>query len=117
MKRDLGERLFSFATSILLFLREIEDQSSEFDIIRYQLAKSATSSGANYEESQASTTRAGFKYRVDISLREMRESNYWLRILSALEIGNRMKKQALIKESVELRKILGTISEKASRKT
>ncbi len=50
-------------------------------IIKYQLAKSSTSAGANYEESQAGSSKADFNNKVRIALREMRESNYWLRII------------------------------------
>ena len=55
----------------------------EYEVIRYQLSKSATSIGANYEESQA-TTRKEFLVKIRISLREALESNYWLRIIKAL---------------------------------
>ena len=51
-------------------------KTSEFNVIRYQLAKSSTSAGANYEESQAGSSKADFNNKVRISLREMRESNY-----------------------------------------
>ena len=49
--------------------------------IAYQLAKSGTSVGANYEESQASQSKEDFYYKIGICLREARESNYWLRLL------------------------------------
>ena len=43
-----------------------------------QLYRTVTSSGANYEEAQAAVSRADFGYKVGISLKEMRESNYLL---------------------------------------
>ena len=49
--------------------------------IAYQLAKSGTSVGANYEESQASQSKEDFYYKIGICLREARESNDWLRLL------------------------------------
>jgi four helix bundle protein len=41
----------------------------------------------------------------------MRESNYWLRIISSIESGpeNQNELNDLIKESEELKKILGSI--------
>ena len=42
-------------------------------IISYQLGKYATSSGSNYEEAQAAVSRIDFGYKVNISLKEMRE--------------------------------------------
>ena len=38
------------------------------EVVKYQLAKSATSSGANFEESQAGSSKADFNNKVRISL-------------------------------------------------
>jgi len=48
---DLCNRLFEFAIRVIEFLRTIP-YTPENKVIRTQLAKSATSAGANYEESQ-----------------------------------------------------------------
>jgi four helix bundle protein len=84
----LDIRLFNFAIDTIKFLRT-QASSYELNVIMYQLTKSATSSGANYEEAQA-----GFTNKVRISLFEMRESNYWLRILKGIndEINPELEK-------------------------
>ena len=48
---DLSERTFKFAIKILKLLKNIK-YSRENDVVKNQLAKSATSVGANYEEAQ-----------------------------------------------------------------
>lgn len=110
--KDLGKRTFDFAVNAIKFCREL-DNSRANDVISYQLVKSSTSSEANYEEAQSASSRADFKHKIDISLREMRESNYWLRILEALNYKDEQVK-ILIKESEELKNILGSISSKIS---
>jgi acyl-coenzyme A synthetase/AMP-(fatty) acid ligase len=50
-KNDLSERLFEFAVRVIEFLKTIP-YTPENKIIREQLAKSATSSGANYSPCQ-----------------------------------------------------------------
>ena len=50
-KDDLNDRLFNFAVKILKFLPNLQ-KTTEFNVIRYQLAKSSTSSGANYSPRQ-----------------------------------------------------------------
>ena len=90
--------------------------SPEYSIIKYQLTKSATSSGANYEEAQAGSSKADFINKVRISLREMRESNYWLRILKGIELEPNQELDFLIQESKELKLILGSIVQKARSK-
>ncbi|MEC5156369.1 four helix bundle protein [Chryseobacterium sp. MP_3.2] len=81
-------------------------------MIRDQLGKSSTSLGANYEESQAGSSRADFKNKVKISLRETRESNYWLRVIKALEDIQEDELDRLLRESTELKNIFGAIINK-----
>lgn len=112
MNNDLNERLFNFAVRIIKFLQSLP-KNPENSAIRYQLAKSSTSSGANYEEAQAGSSKADFANKVRISLREMRESNYWLRIIKAAELSNNKNElEVLITESFELKNILGSIVQK-----
>ena len=48
-----------------------------------QLARAATSIGANLEEADAGQSRADFISKCSISLKEAREAHYWLRLLRA----------------------------------
>lgn len=108
-KRDLSDRLLKFAIDVLRFLKTI-GRSVENDVIIHQLAKSCTSTGANYEESQAASSKADFYNKIKISLRESRETTYWLKILKALNLGNRKTLNDLLTESDEIKRILGSIS-------
>ena len=80
--------------------------------INYQLTKSSTSSGANYEEAQGGTSKADFRNKVCISLKEMRESNYWLKIIKEIneEKFNNEELIWLLNELSELKNILGSIA-------
>jgi four helix bundle protein len=111
-KNDLADRLFEFAVRVIEFLKTLP-YSPENKTIRTQLSKSACSSGANYEEAQSGSSKADFSNKVRISLREMRESNYWLRIIkrTVLEI-DRNELEYLLNESFELKNILGSIVQK-----
>ena len=112
-KNDLCERLFEFAVRAIEFLKTLP-YSPENGTIRKQLSKSSCSSGANYEESQSGSSKADFTNKVRISLREMRESNYWLRIIKRTVIGvNKTEIDYLVKESGELKSILGSIVQKS----
>ncbi|MGQ8338197.1 four helix bundle protein [Sunxiuqinia sp. A32] len=111
MKNDLANRLFQFSVKTIEFLRTLP-VNPENKVIRYQLTKSATSSGANYEEAQAGSSKADFIYKLEIALKEMRESNYWLRIINSIHKVNQVNKEDLrflVGESEELMKILGSI--------
>ena len=113
MDKGLGKRLFDFAVRVIKYSR-ILPKSKEYEVIKYQFIKSSTSSGANYEEAQGGISKADFINKINISLKEMRETNYWLRILTEIsEADNELK--SLLKESEELKKILGSIYSKSSK--
>lgn len=114
---DLEKRLFEFVIRAIKYLWTLSN-SSEYRVIRYQLTKSSTSSGANYEEAQAGSSRADFSNKTRISLWEMRESNYWLRIIHGLIENPSDDKELiwLIQESKELKNILGSIVQKTRTK-
>jgi len=111
MDEGLSERLFRFAIDVLTFLGSIP-KNPEAQVIRYQLAKASSSAGANYEEAQAASSKADFANKMKIVLREMRESNYWIRICIALKFGNQVEADRLRLESTELKNILGSICSK-----
>jgi four helix bundle protein len=105
---NLLERTFNFGVETLKLIRNLP-KDSEYTIIRYQLGKSATSVGANYEESQAGSSKADFKNKVRIALKEARESNYWLRVIKALGEIENSKLDNLLQESKEIKNILAAI--------
>lgn len=56
MDIDLANRLFLFAVRVIKVLQKIPNEP-EFNNIRYQLSRSSSSSGANYEEAQAAYSK------------------------------------------------------------
>jgi four helix bundle protein len=113
-KTDLRQRLLNYAVNSLKLLMKLPHEK-EFDVIRYQLSKSATSIGANYEEAQASTEKE-FVQKVRIALREANESKYWYKIILELEIFNNEDIDKMSKESNEISLILGSIVSKMNKK-
>jgi four helix bundle protein len=116
-ENNLSDRLLRFSVQVILFLRKLP-YNDEYKIIKNQLIKSSTSSGANYEEAQGASSKADFTNKVRISLKEMRESNYWLKVIKGILTIENAKEDCilLIKESKELKNILGAICSKTERK-
>ena len=114
-ENDLLKRTFNFGVNCLKFLRKLET-NPENNLVRFQLGKSCTSIGANYEESQAGSSKPDFINKVKISLREARESNYWLRILKELTENEDVQLEILIQESKEIKNILGAIVNNSIKK-
>ncbi len=111
LRNNLNERLFDFVIETLKLIKKIKFSEVNRVVIN-QLTKSVTSAGANYEEAQAGSSKADFNNKVNISLKEMRETNYWLRIIKSMQLGPNEDTEILIKESEELMKILGKIVSK-----
>ena len=110
-ENDLLNRPFVFGVNCLKFLKTLPN-SYEINVVKVQLSKSSTSIGANYEESQAGSSRADFRNKIRIALREARETNYWLRIIKELEVSDNDKLSGLLQESLEIKNILGAILNK-----
>jgi len=115
MMNDIPDRLTRFAVSVIKMSRKLNN-SIEYKIIKYQLIKASTSAGANYEESQGASSTPDFTNKVKISLKEMRESNYWLKVIDqTIDTTERPEElNELIDESEQLKKILGSICQKKS---
>ncbi|WP_346855306.1 four helix bundle protein [uncultured Draconibacterium sp.] len=117
MENNLQKRIFDFVVEVIFYLRTLPD-TQEYRIIKNQLIKASSSTGANYEEAQAASSKADFTYKTEISLKEMRESNYWLRLIKAISDDlsvNTVKLNDLINESGELKLILGSIVSKSRK--
>jgi|SRR6056297_1752035 len=110
----LADRLFAFAVKVIKQVRVLP-KSKEYSVITYQIVKSSTSIGANYEEAQAGVSRADFGNKVGYSLKEARETHYWIRIIVAT-LEDNMDWRPLENEAGQLKKILGSIYTKVSKK-
>lgn len=111
---DLQQRLFQFAIGVITAVRTFP-RSIEYKVISYQLIKSATSVGANYEEAQGAVSKADFSNKIGIALKEIRESVYWIKIVIEIHENNTQWKP-ILKEAEELKKIMGSIYSKTSTK-
>ena len=100
----LEERFFNFSVNIIKYLLTLPS-NSEYSVFRNQLSKSGTSIGANYEEALGAFGKKDFISKLVICLKESRESNYWLRILRELKLGDESIRKVLEQESAEFIKI------------
>ena len=107
--------MFSFAIRVFGLLKTIRKEK-EYNVFRYQLSKSATSIGANYEEAQAAFSVKDFASKIGSCLKEARETNYFLRLILELEISEENECENLINESEEIKKIIATILIKTRNK-
>ena len=105
IQRELGERLLDFGVRVIKVV-EAMPGTLVGRRIGDQLLRSGTSVGANYEEAQAAESKLDFVHKLQLSLKEVRESNYWLLLLSKAKTLPPKQLEELIDESHQLRAIL-----------
>jgi len=65
---------------VLEYARRLQ-RSAASRHIAGQLVRAATSAGANYFEARGAESRADFAHKLQLCLKELRETEYWLRLL------------------------------------
>lgn len=81
------EKSKDFAVDIVFLCKNIKTQYKE-SILTNQLIKSATSIGANIYEANYGQSKADFISKLQISLKECYESEYWLELLNHVHYIN-----------------------------
>ena len=105
---DLRERLFLFACVIVRVVQFLHTRGPVASALSYQVLKCGTSAGANYEEADDGSSDRDILAKRKISLREIKEPRFRLRVLRKCELLT-ADQDPVIEESGELVKILATL--------
>ena|SRR3989339_369778 len=118
-RENMADRLLEFPARII----KVEGQLCKTYAGKHiygQLFRAGTSSGANYEESVAAESKADFIHKTQLVLKEMRESNYWLRLIKKSKLLNEdhADLKFFLQESYEFIKIFSSslVTAKRNRK-
>ena len=101
------------------FLNEGKLSKADRDIIDAlgrQLVRSATSINANMNEAQHPQSEADFLSKASIALKEARESENWLRLLSDNGYLSTVQAESLLNDCSRINKILITITAKVRKR-
>lgn len=82
---DLEDRLINFAVQICL----LTDRFPSTPIAKHvssQITRSGTSPFANYGEAQAAESRQDFVHKLKVCLKELRETQAWLKFVDRMEL-------------------------------
>lgn len=109
MNYDLEDRTALFAGNVINLCKQIKRNDINRSII-IQLIKSATSVGVNYMEANGAASKKDFTNKIRISLKEARETKYWLRILGNTEKQYIHDCRVLWKEAHEFCLMFGKIA-------
>ena len=112
---DLEDRLINFAVRIIKLAEELPNTYIG-NHIKGQILRSGTAPAPNYGEAQSAESRQDFIHKVKLSLKELKETRVWLKIIIKAElIVPTSKIIPLLKENEELISILFTSIETAKK--
>lgn len=108
---DLEDRLIDFSAEIIRLSGQLPNTYIGKHLGQ-QLVRSGTSPALNYAEAQGAESKADFRHKISLSLKELRESQVCLKIIMASGLLKENMLQATLRECNELVAIFATIAKK-----
>ena len=105
MNNIIVDKGFSFAVRIVNVYKHLTQLQKEY-VMSKQLLRCGTSIGANIAEAQRGQSKADFRAKMSIALKEANETDYWIRLLYKTEYLNDTQYESLIADIQEILSIL-----------
>ena len=102
------ERSMQFSVRVVKLYKYLCDEKKEY-VLAKQLLRSGTSVGANVREALRGQSRKDFVSKMNIALKEVCETEYWLELLHQTDYINRTEFDSIYKDCKEITKILMSI--------
>ncbi|WP_242063568.1 four helix bundle protein [Nostoc sp. FACHB-892] len=103
-------------TAIVKACTFLDEKSGVCRTLSKQLLRSGTAIGANVRVAQSAQSDKDFLSKLEIALKEERETEYWLEILIESELVDKSKFESLLQETREIGKILVSSTRKVKEK-
>ena len=98
---------FAFSLEIIRLYKQLESHREY--VVAKQLLRSGTSIGANIEEAAAAESRRDFLHKMNIALKEARETHYWLRLLNESDLTPELDVTVQLNQANDLVRLLTAI--------
>ena len=112
---DLRERLFEYACAIVHLVQFLHKTDPAGRTLADQILRAGNSAGANYEEADDGASPADTRAKRRLSLRELKETLFRLRVLRATGYLHE-EHDPVIDETLELKRIVASLVRKTSPK-
>ncbi len=114
---NLPDRFLDYAVEIIFLTDKIRITSAGRHVAS-QLLRSGTSAGSNYEEGCGAESRADFIHKLQLSLKELRESLFWIKVTKRAKLHRDYEIDKILNETQELANIIAQslITAKRGRK-
>ena len=109
MENVIVEKSKAFALRIINLYKYL-NTNHKISVISTQILKSGTSIGANVKEATRAQSKPDFYAKLNISLKEASETEYWLELLYESEYITKEQFESIYNDCQELLKILTAIT-------
>ena len=113
--KELEKRTKQFAVQIIKLAGKLPNNEAG-KVVKYQMVKAGTSVGANYREANRSVSKADFRNKISICMKEASETQYWLEVAVEAEMRPWIDVKPVYEECSELLAIF-TASYSTSKKS
>lgn len=107
-QRDIHERIYQLVLRVLKLLNSLPKTKINLNIID-QCSRAVTSVGANDQEADACQSKKDFLLKYGIVKKELKETNYWLRLIQDTNSSFKKRMEDLVKEGKEILLIVSKI--------
>ena len=110
MKKEnpIADKSYNFALRAIKLYKHLCDDKKEF-VLSKQVLRSGTAIGALVKEAEHAQSTADFINKMNISLKEANETEYWLRLLKDSDYITQKSFDSIYPDSIELIKMLVSI--------
>lgn len=107
MENVIESKSFAFAIRIVNLYKFLLTKNEY--VLSKQILRSGTSIGANIAEAEQAQSRSDFVSKMNIALKELSETKYWLKLLHATDYISKEEKTSILNDCIEIEKILVSI--------
>ena len=108
MSNIIHDKTFSFAVKVVKLVTHLQKSRKEF-VLSEQLLKSGTAAGALVREAEHAQSRKDFINKMSIGLKEINETNYWLKLMKETKIINEQEYNFLHPDCLSILRIMAKI--------
>lgn len=116
-ENPIVDKSFDFSVRIVKLYKYLIKRDKDLISLYDQILRSGTSIGANVSESQAAASKADFRNKLRISLKEAYETEFWLKLFFKSEILDKKEFESILKDCLELIKLLTSIIKNVNSKS
>lgn len=106
--KKIKERAYEFAIEIINLVNKLPKNTGGY-VLGRQLIRAGTSVGANVEEATGAFSKDDFIFKMNIALKEARETNYWLRLIKDSKMLKEAEIENTLDEAENVKNILSAI--------